>query len=171
MTEEHEPVDEVRADKARSAGDEDAFLLGAREFANGRVGGPAREGDGGGPVVDGLRGEAVRGERVGTAVVVVVVGCRRLLLLFGDGGESARVGVRRERVGQVEGLELRRTHARRGQCSYTRSEGGFAHEFYRDLVSFIPDSEHEVAVAVSGGTAYEPDRSGLGRFPGAGERP
>lgn len=70
VTEEHEPVYEVRADKAGAAGDEDAFLLGAREFANGRVGGPAREGDGGGPVVDGLRGEAVRGERVGTAVVM-----------------------------------------------------------------------------------------------------
>jgi hypothetical protein len=70
VTEEHEPVYEVRADKARSARDEDTFLLGAGEFANGRVGGPARESDGGGPVVDGLWRETVRGERVGTAVVM-----------------------------------------------------------------------------------------------------
>lgn len=69
MTKEHEPIYEVRADKASPARDEDTFLLGAREFANGRVGGPAREGDGGGPVVNGLWGEAVGGERVGTAVV------------------------------------------------------------------------------------------------------
>lgn len=54
MSEEHKPVDEVRSDKACSAGDKDALLLRAGESAHGRVGGPGREGDRGGPVEHGV---------------------------------------------------------------------------------------------------------------------